>query len=115
MDVEFVEPIHNLEYDLVKNEHIVAKCLNDPGYCRDLYGALCNNRFFYGDTKWTCSWRYAGGIVADIIRDGDYMDWYCSGNESVVTDEIRQDLLTMGWVIKPYEEDLAPGVYLNQW
>jgi hypothetical protein len=45
----------------------------------------------------------AGGIVADIIKDGNYLDWYCSGNESFVTDEIKLDLMMMGWIVKPYE------------
>jgi hypothetical protein len=53
------------------------------------------------------------------MRDtGDYMDWYCSGigeglgngdadgtrcyvPEATVTDEIREDLLKLGWV--PHE------------
>ena len=74
-----------------------------------------NNRFFYGDKEWTCSWRMAGGIVADIIKDGNYMDWYCSGNESVVTDEIKLDLMIMGWTVKPYEPRLQPGIYRNEW
>jgi hypothetical protein len=57
----------------------------------------------------------AGGIVADIIRSGNYMDWYCNGNEGVVTDEIKLDLMMMGWTIKPYEPRLKPGIYRNEW
>ena len=105
----------DLEYDLLNNERIVSKCVNSPIYCKDLYGALCNNRFFYSDKEWTCTWRMAGGIVADMIKDGNYMDWYCSGNESVVTDEIKLDLMMMGWTVKPYEPRLQPGIYRNEW
>jgi hypothetical protein len=105
----------NLEYDLTNNERIVSKCVNSEIYCRNLYGALCNNRFFYGDDEWVCTWREAGGIVADIIKRGNYMDWYCSGNESVVTDEIKLDLMMMGWIVKPYEPRLQPGIYRNEW
>jgi hypothetical protein len=46
-------------------------------------------------------------------ESGDYVDWYCSGiqqdydtipptgvvPESTVTDEIRADLLRLGWVV----------------
>jgi len=109
--------IHNLEYDLINNDRIVEKCVNSPVYCRDLYGALCNNRFFYGDSEWTCTWRMAGGIVAEIVGEGDYMTYYCNGNEGVVTDEIRLDLMMMGWTVKPYEPRLKPGTYTlrNEW
>jgi hypothetical protein len=31
------------------------------------------------DKKWSCSWRSAGGIIADMLEVGDYIDWYCSG------------------------------------
>ena len=102
------DPIHNLEYDLLNNERIVAKCVNSPVYCRDFYGALCNNRFFYGDKEWTCSWRMAGGIVAEIVREGDYLTYYCNGNEGFVTDEIRLDLMMMGWVVGDQDE------YMNE-
>jgi hypothetical protein len=77
---------------------------------------------------WHCSWRYAGVIVADMREQGDYLDWYCSGirnvpvnseleimseqersryekiysrhvSESAVTDEIRADLIQLGWQV----------------
>ena len=95
----------NLERDLRSSQEIHDKCVNSKTYCKDLYSALCNNRFFYGDKEWTCSWRYAGGIIADIIQKGDYIDWYVSGYEGLVTDEIRLDLIKLGWVVKPYEDD----------
>lgn len=101
----------NLELDLMKSDEIANKCLNSDIYSQNLYAALCNNRFFYSDEEWTCSWRFAGGIVADLRNSGDYMDWYCSGMtnkegyvpESVVTEEVSLDLMRLGWVIKPYE------------
>ena len=85
---------------------------------------MTNNRFFYGDEEWTCSWRMSGGIVADLRDKGEtYLDWYCSGMankegyvpESVVTPEISLDLMKLGWTIKPYEPRLEPGVYKNVW
>jgi hypothetical protein len=114
----------NLELDLLRNENVIKKCKHSVIYSQNLYAALCNNRFFYGNQQWTCSWRMSGGIVADMRDCGeDYMDWYCSGmadkegyvSESVVTDEIRLDLLKLGWVVKPYEQRLEPGIYRNVW
>jgi len=108
---------NNLEYDLRSSEYIAEKCKVDS-YAQNLYAALCNNDFMRNEMwpilkeeTWGCSWRYAGGIIADILQRGDYLDWYCSGimsegtyvpgyvAESVVTDEIREDLFTLGWIV----------------
>ena len=93
----------NLEKDLLENETIKNKCRTSKIYPQNLYAAMANNRFFYGDKEWTCSWRYAGGIVANIVGEGDYMNYYCNGREGLVTDEVRLDLKNMGWIIKSYE------------
>lgn len=116
--------IENLEYDLRTSDYIYEKCKKDS-YAQNLYAALCNNDFTKNDVwpvlqgkKWYCSWRYAGGIVADIRQEGDYIDWYCSGirggidmgggpeednsgyvGEGCVTEEIRDDLLKIGWLV----------------
>jgi hypothetical protein len=101
----------NLELDLLKSEYIVQKCVND-NYAQNLYAALCNNRFLKNNQEWTCSWRYSGGLVADLRNlNEDYMDFYCSGmmdkegivGEGTVTDEIREDLGKLGWEVKSYE------------
>jgi hypothetical protein len=103
----------DLEQDLFSNSTIKDKCKHSKVYSQNLYAAMCNNRFFYGEHEWTCSWRMSGGIVADLRDCGeDYLDYYCSGminldgsvGESVVTDEIRLDLAKMGWIVKPYEK-----------
>ena len=71
------------------------------------------------DEYWSCSWRSAGGIVAELRGQGDYIDWYCSGimgvgeadsfqgyvSESTVTDEIRQDLFAIGWTVESHPEN----------
>ena len=81
----------NLEADLLKTDWISYKCTVNNVYAQNLYAALCNNIFMKDDQEWSCSWRYSGGIVSDLIKDdtrhdlysnrtGDYLDWYCSGN-----------------------------------
>lgn len=113
----------NLEYDLRSTNWILEKVRASDNYAQNLYAAMCNNDFQRLDTwpiltdqRWSCSWRYAGGIVADMRGSGDYIDWYCSGirdaddavidaqgrttvSESVVTDEIRADLKELGWIV----------------
>jgi hypothetical protein len=114
----------NLDIDIFDSDTIVEKCKHSTVYSQNLYAAMCNNSFFYGDEEWSTSWRGAGNIVADIRDVGEtYLDWYCSGMadkegyvpESVVTDEIRLDLIKLGWTVRPYEPKLEPGVYTNVW
>ena len=114
------QPENNLEYDLL-NTHWLTDKTEDDVYAQHLYAALCNQQFYKEGMKepWTCSWRYAGGLVADMkwLATGkayDYMDLYCSASlsdnpqflhEGVVTDEIRNDLLKLGWRIEEYESE----------
>ena len=116
----------NLEYDLRTTDWMVEKVKSSEIYAQNLYAALCNNDFIsrelwpqLKDQTWSCSWRYAGGIIADILEKGDYIDWYCSGirdishdeevnsrwdqrkyvSEGIVSDEIREDLNKLGWIV----------------
>jgi len=105
----------NLEYDLRSTDWILEKVRGSDVYAQHLYAALCNNDFtkleviqILKEEKWSCSWRYAGGIIADMQEKGDYVDWYCSGSwgdsdglvhEGEITDEIRSDLKRLGWAV----------------
>lgn len=96
----------DLEWHLLSTDWILTKVRSLPDYGRDLYAALCNNQFqrqdimpVLRDQRWSCTWRYAGGIIADMMGQGDYIDWYCAGREGEVTDEVRADLLRLGWSV----------------
>ena len=110
----------NLEYDLRSTDWILAKARASEDYAQNIYAALCNNGFIKLDVipilteqEWSCSWRYAGGIVADMREQGDYIDWYCSGirdrddinngymPEGLITKEIREDFKQLGWAVAP--------------
>lgn len=114
---------NNMEYDLRSTDWILEKVRTSEKYAQNLYASMCNRDFIQNDVwpilieqKWSCSWRHAGGIIADMRQKGDYIDWYCSGigdglgngdksgekgfvSEGVVTDEIREDLLKLGWIV----------------
>ena len=111
--------IDNMEWDLVTTDWILEKVRSSEVYAQNLYCAMCNNDFIkremwpiLKEQKWSCSWRYAGGIIADMRQEGDYIDWYCSGirndysggyvAEAVVTEEIEQDLYKLGWIVVKY-------------
>lgn len=113
---------NNLEYDLRSSQHLISKVRASEVYAQHLYAALCNRTFqkksvwpLLKGQHWSCSWRYAGGIVADMRGQGDYIDWYCTGirgdgdashevydrfvGEGTVTDEVHKDLLDLGWIV----------------
>jgi hypothetical protein len=118
---------HSMQTDMMDAEWFRDKVKLSESYAQNLYAAMCNNEFQKQDTwevltdnRWSCSWRAAGSVVATLREQGDYMNWYCSGmggfadyetdpetyyketgyvKESEVTDEIRADLLRLGWVV----------------
>ena len=118
------DQLPSLEQDMLAADWFCQKVKDSDGYAQNVYAALCNNEFqkqevwpVLTDETWGCSWRYAGGIIADLRGEGEYLDWYCSGmrggdeptvyelplnktgyvSEGTITHEIRQDLLRLGW------------------
>jgi hypothetical protein len=126
---------NNMEADMRSCDWMVEKARSSNVYSQNLYAAMCNRDFqkidvveILKDSTWSCSWRYAGGIVADMRGEGDYIDWYCSGirgesreipedatpeiraryleaqqyvGEGHVTQEIHDDLQKLGWRVLP--------------
>lgn len=121
---------NNLEWDLLTTDWILEKARASDAYAQNLYAVMCNNDFtkremwpILKEEKWSCSWRYAGGIIANMRQEGDYIDWYCSGMgglnqeydaketneewqkrtgyvpEGAVTEEIENDLYKLGWIV----------------
>jgi hypothetical protein len=108
--------------DDVYAQNLYAAMCNNEFTKNDVWPILTEKR-------WSRSWRSAGGIIADMQGKGDYIDWYCSGirdakildddefraltkeqqesyiqgkkfvPEGCVTDEIREDLLKLGWIV----------------
>jgi len=114
----------DLVQDLWQSNWFLDKIRTRDDYAQNVYAALCNMRWqpsdvfpILRDEWWSCSWRTAGGIVADFLGKGDYMDWYCSGigfddnledgrvPEGTVTDEIRADFARLGWHPSEWPKD----------
>ncbi len=66
-----------------------------------VYRALSNVEWEHETgSRFQCSFRYAGGMIARIRDEGDYIDWYCSGEEGHVDDDIAEALAAKGWKYK---------------
>lgn len=102
----------NLELDLLRNIALCERVQTDRTFAQSLYAALCNNEFHHAalDEPWGCTWRAAGEIVADMENiGGNYMDYYCSGKEGHVTEELRRIFMEMGWNPQPYRPADSPS------
>jgi len=107
-----VDNIPNLEVDLQNNFYIRDRLHDDRKYAVMLYRALINMRWqkqdvmsILSNTYWSCSWRTAGRIVADLRdRDENYLDYYCSDFEGYVDPEIEYDLQKIDWKPVPWPE-----------
>lgn len=89
----------DLERDLHLSRHIRHLVGGSELFATLLYGALCNTTWRHKatGTLWSCSWRHAGGVVADLRGEGDYLDWYCSTGEGLVDDQVLAEIEALGW------------------
>jgi hypothetical protein len=130
--------MRDLVEDIYRDDEVLNKIRTRDDYAQNLYAAWCNMQWCPKELwptlrqdpdkdLWTASWRGAGGIIAQFRKQGDYMDWYCSGMggvatydleegeaymakmkyvpEGTVTDEIATDLDRLGWFPVPYNDD----------
>jgi hypothetical protein len=83
-------------------EHLraaLAGRMADRDFAVEVYRSLCNVQWQHRDgSRYSCSWRYAGGLVAEIRdEDEDYIDFYCSGAEGRVNGDVEEALAEHGW------------------
>ena len=96
------EQLPSLERDLASSLRIMGLCRSDA-FATLLYAALCNTTWRHAatDMDWHCSWRSAGGVLAHIRGEGDYLDWYCNGGEGIVDERVLAEIEQLGWTLVP--------------
>lgn len=86
--------------------------IKDYDFAQKIYANLCNLVWYdyVNDEVIEFSWRSAGGFVSGIRQLGeDYMDFYCSGNEGEIDDEIEK--LFESWNIVNVKEYYDGNVF----
>lgn len=101
-----------LDYEVQQSADLLNK-LSSYEYAQKFYAALCNNNWkkegydYSVAEPWAVTWRTAGGITSSLHHGSDrlenYMDFYCSGGEGHVDEEVQQDLYELGWTHEEIE------------
>lgn len=91
-------------------EDLKAIDMSDDALAQEVYAAICNQAWYEIDNPvniFSCSWRYAGGIISDIRntkhnKKENYLDYYCSGivdgvREGDITDRVYKLFKDLGW------------------
>ena len=68
---------------------------------KELWPALANVDWIHksdpDNTGCGHSFRSGGSLIASMLCHGDYMDWYCSAPDGVVSDYIANAMTSKGW------------------
>lgn len=105
----------NLEKALKKDEEFLA-LLKDEGFACAAYESFCNQVYINEKReRFSCSWRYAGRIVAEMRDEGeDYLDYYLgdyierSGLDQVPLhrNKVQEVYNRLGWRLLTIEDQV---------
>lgn len=94
------------------------KVLSSRTYAEQVYDALCNIHYCSlndPSNVWSCSWRYAAHFVGSLRNHENYMEFYCSGNEGTISEEVESDFLALGWRQIDREDQKMAENYNPDW
>lgn len=78
----------------------------DDDFAKEIYAALCNLKWrsiFKPEYEFSCSWRYAGGLVAEIRGKGEnYLTYYWGGGEGIATERVEKFFKELGFLPVAY-------------
>ena len=67
----------------------------------ELWSSMANVSWIHtadpAETDCGHGFRGAGSLIAEMLGEGDYLEWYCSGPYETVSDYIAEEMATKGW------------------
>lgn len=101
----------SISFEVLLNKLFSEKVQNE-NFAKKLYDCLCNTIWYNKTTNdiYSCTWRYAGGIVADMRKKGEnYLDFYCQGfsDEGDYHQEIYEELNQNGFKAIQYKKAIS--------
>ena len=108
------EIYYRQKFDDDFRELFTEKLRENEKFGVELWSALANVDWYHeadpNPDKSDCghSFRSAGSLIASMLCYGDYMDWYCSGPDGVVSEFIGTAMASRGWRHKAHNEPFLP-------
>lgn len=98
---------HDKSFEKIITNKLGSRMKRSKKFSNNVYACLCNIIWYNSSTNdiYSCSWRYAGGLVAEIRNIGeDYLDFYCTGGEGEYNANIYKLLNKLGYKALQYRE-----------
>ena len=90
------------QFEAVVDRAIGDRMRSDGGCGVDLWSALTNVEWHGSDDQIVSySFRAAGDLVTWVREEGNYIEWYCSGEPGIVAAWISGALAREGWSWAP--------------
>lgn len=88
------------EFEKAIEKRLGEELRSNDEFGTELWSALANVDWFHpaDNLEAGYSFRAAGGMIAEIIGKGQYLDWYCSGPYATVSNHIAHALRKEGWI-----------------
>ncbi|MCL2293403.1 MAG: hypothetical protein FWC36_00835 [Spirochaetes bacterium] len=92
---------YDQKFDDDFRELFTKQLREDEDFGKELWSALANVSWYHESDldKTDCghSFRSAGALIASMLCYGNYMDWYCSAHDGVVSEYIANAMASKGW------------------
>lgn len=96
--------VDGLERDLMADA-AVREDVKDDAFAERLYDTIAAVDWVKGSETWSCSARYAGGLVADLRdRNESYTEFYPGSGRGGTHEDVLAHLARLGWTPREEQE-----------